>query len=158
MPIVEAQEVQEAQVYKLSKVDPSVMGQDWPLIKQTLIASAENTGTPLTEGYLTYILDGILKGAVTVWAGHVDDELRGIVVTAITLDQGTGCRYLVVYGIASVSYIPPKLWKAGYTRLAEFAKANGCGSMRAMTQNDKVIRKVQQFGGDCSIRYAIMEV
>jgi hypothetical protein len=158
METAEALEVQEVQDCRLSKIHPTALGHDWPLIKASLIRAAADTDEVFTEENLSYILRGIMSGGIMAWAAHEDGELKGVMVTAIAKEEATSIKYLSIYALASVKSMSDELWDAGIARLREFAIANGCTEIRAVTKNQKVIRKVQQFGGDCEKRIAVMVI
>ncbi len=140
-----------------NQLTPDQISEIWQNIKVGF-----ETGLPPVlkggEARMLRILTNAMDNKVQVWQITSAGEPQVYLLTYINVDFITGVRNLLIYSMFSMGGTPNLVWDEGFFVISKFAKANGCLSIMAFTENEEVIRIVKQLKGNTDQRLVYMEV
>ena len=109
------------------------------------------------ENTMVKILESLMIGTLTGWLIQSQDgsELLGMGTTNIVRDEHSGAKTLIIYTLYSVSPKPvaSEIWVDGFDTIIRYAKAEGCTSIGAFTQESNVVALASSMNADVSTTY-----
>ena len=133
----------------------------WEVIKPAIELSIPPT-VKRTPDYMVNILWAILMEKIDCWvllSKPDGGDMYVIGTTAITIDEATGQRNLLIYSLyGMVDNVPKDVWLEGFESLRKQAKAMKCASITGLTNVKRVKQLVTMLGGDASFNLVKMEV
>jgi len=109
---------------------------------------------------MNYVKAALLKGDLTCWigTGETKDDIRGICITAISVDVGTRTKSLLIYALYAYELIPKETWYEGMVMLKEFARKMECNNITAFSSNKRALGVAEKLNGDTNTRFIMFDV
>ena len=152
-----------SQKHKLNRLLPDQRSATWtfivPYIEEGLMESADGENIVL-------IYNNLLSGLLEAWilirkeedVNGLDAELAAVLTIQVVEDPNTGARNLLVYSISSEEYVLNETWTDVGIAVAEYARANSCMNLIAVSSNPTIIEICKRFGANVDSRYIVMKV
>jgi len=140
----------------LLRLEPDFVSKYWDEFLPMINASLPATEDSQRDARL---LSAVMSGVLTCWAYNDEDE--GLIMfgtTTFAADTIDGERNLLIYTIFSNGKVNMGQWKQAFVRLREFAEGKGCKAIIAYSNVSRVVKLVEQLGGDSSTRVLRLEV
>ena len=134
----------------------------YSVIREAVIGSLSESG-PLNEFQVSNVIEAARRGAVQCWLIYLPDkegtqELLGVGLTRILADPLLQTKQLLIYGLYGFDGLSDTAWAAGFARVCEFAKIEGCSEVVAYTKNPRVLEIADAIGMDSQWRFIKKEV
>lgn len=96
-----------------------------------------------------------LDGKAQIWMilGDEKNPLKGIMTTMLVTNPITGSRVLHVYSLNTDGTVSRDEWIENFAIVGKYAQDMGCRRIEAVTYDQKVIKLVEDLGGDL-IKYS----
>ena len=128
----------------LIKLLPSQIAKMWDVVRYGLVRTWP-IGTEESSERVQDVLRNLLTETVQCWIAKGDEEFLGFLLTKINICDVTGSKSLNVMSVFGFRVVPDEQWVAGMKQLVEFAKANNCKYITAMSDNAKILRLLERF-------------
>ena len=130
------------------RLAPLAVTKYWSLIQQCLMDSL--SGQKAAAGYRERLMEAVQSGKIQVWSalatGTDTPILIGMVFTQRMTDPMLGTSELLIYGLSLRAQMAPEGYAHCLYVLEDYAKKNGCQSMRAQTAVRGVQRLLESNG------------
>ena len=116
----------------LTRLEPDQISKFWDAIKGAiemgLPPMAEND-----ESRMPNVLASLLKGDAQAWVIEQKDQIAGVVVTMVLLEEMTQTKNLLIYSFAGYEAIMRETRMKALQELTQFAKGMDCHAVSAFT-------------------------
>lgn len=136
------------------------VSRDWPVIRFSIEKAMPVTAGPLSKteylNLLTQLLNGNMKCLVLAHRNTATKkvEIFGVVVCSVSVEPATTARFLHIYSFASlVDSIPVSAWKTNFQQLKEYARANACEWIEAISENTGLVHLAASLGANTAAKY-----
>lgn len=130
------------------KLQPEQISCLWDAIKVAIV-EANNVRNPDIEKYSNHVLEKLMAGKAQVWvvyeAGEAPD-LVAIAVTCFMKDQLFDTDYLLIHSVYAFSDLKLAFIHDAMKSFAEFAVANNCYKIVAMTTDERLLKLYERLG------------
>jgi len=137
------------------KLLPDQVMNYWPMIKGGIEASLPPV-TGDSKEKMNNILIELLDGRLDCWIAFRKDievDVVAIIITSISYDSRGDTSSLLLYCVYALKQTEGQDWVEGYEALSKYARANNCSRMVAYSNDEKILKIVEKFGGDASYRF-----
>lgn len=130
----------------ITRLLPGDISGYWDIISYGL----ERSLPPLANGIerMNNVLASLLTGSMDCWIGSEGNKIVGMMITAISEDECSGTRDLMIYAMYGYDRLPGELWVKGYSLLSRYAKSRNCGRITAYTNVPSIAKIARTFGAD----------
>ncbi len=143
--------------YRFSKIIPSKLDVLWPFLKIG-IAQAFQQQEPVEEKVFANIQKALLAEQMYSWVLTSRKDGRGEIVGFVlgtVAEAGVETeKIFFIYSLANFGPQESWLWEECFARLAQFAKAKGCGKIQGATDNVK-LAKVARDALGAKVRFLV---
>ena len=126
----------------LIKLEPGQVSRWWEAIRDTV-----RHGLPPTavndEERMANVLAALLSGRAQGWVLMQDEQIVGILVTMILVEEMTHSKVLLIYSFAGVAPVLRNTWQQGLHELQQFAKGTGCDKIGAFTTHKGIVQMLK---------------
>lgn len=141
------------------KLSPDQISKQW---EEGLCEAIEEALPPLA-GYedpsrMNNVLSSLLAGKMVCWELWLGDEIYGVGVFQVTLDEPSGIKNLLIYALYTYKPFSYDFWYLLLKTLRQYAKEQGCHRIVGFTDVDRIISIVNALGGSSEFRYIWLEV
>ena len=131
----------------LVKMMPEQVMHYWDNIKEALKGTLPPYVTDSPDKMMK-IQAGFLGELVQCWVSVNDKpDVVGFVVTRVLYDDFTDSTNLLIISIYTFEKSTKEDWLGGFETIRKFAKGRGCDKIIAYTNEDKILKVVEMFGG-----------
>lgn len=125
-----------------------------PLIAQSLPPTVAYSVTGMSN-----ILRAILMDELIGWGLYdKDDNLIFVVFGVDVRDNITLQKNFLVYAFTAIQHVTKSQFVYALENLREYARSQGCVSIMAYTENEKITNFLSQIGADISYQFINIEV
>lgn len=138
--------------FRLLRMQPDQIPIGWGFIRKAMQVATAGGFDP-TEESLANLLQALMAGRIDSWVFYKqrDEEegkVLGLMLTTITEDTIAQIKHMLIYSMSGFNYIDDEKWMIAFTTLAKYARAKGCSTIRAVTNNDRVLDVAAKIGAE----------
>lgn len=131
------------------KLQPSQISTMWDVIKFTVL-EANQISPDQNDAFMNNILEKLLSGKGQAWLSFEDVEgerkFYAVGITCIMEDPLTNRFYLLLHSLYAYETMNKDIMHEAISKVSDFARANNCYQILAMTLNAR-IQKLFKFAG-----------
>ena len=147
----------------LLRLLPDQVTEHWDEIKGAIEASLPPV-VGESEDKMNNILSAILIGGMDCWLSYrkneKGNEVNGLLVTTIVVDNPSGTRSLLLYVLFSPEGVElgDDGWAEGFEALSKYGKSVGCNRITGYTDVDHVVEMAERLGGEARFRFVSVPI
>lgn len=88
-----------------------------------------------------------MQGRMQIWIEEEEGKVRGFVVTAVTIEEFSKTKNLLIFSLYSNGTLSAEKWKEGLVTIKEYAKKSGCNKIVGFTIKPLVESIIIKLGG-----------
>lgn len=109
------------------------------------------------------VLASLLSGKAQCWVLFQENEegrkeILSMLVSCMEIEQVTGCRFLNLWAMYAYRQAPLEIWQAMREAVEEFARAQGCDCITALTNNPKAVSLALGLGATSQTTFVVKEL
>lgn len=139
----------EEQQPTLIKVAPEQVSANWEFFGTNMATSFP----PIMKNdiaIMSNILESVMLGELTIWCYCRDKSIYAIISTHVWREPISSTVDFFIYSFTALERLSRNDWKFIRDRLGEYARSNGCKTITAFTENDKIARFLESQGAEIS--------
>ena len=139
-----------ARATRCLRLQPENLKYVWDMVRYGVARSCP-PHVPFSQKRIRNILSSLLAGRAQCWAlfEQGDDQRKHILAFAVTtaeVERLSGTKFLNIWALYAYRSPTSAQWAVVRKALAEFARAQGCSNISAITNNPKVVEIAQGEG------------
>lgn len=144
------------------RLQPEQIADYWDIIKHAA-CQTNNISTEVAEEYSNNLFQLLLMERYQAWAGFdvLEDGSKrfiGVLITAIFYDELAARRSLHLYGIYAFRAVDDSMLKEGLSAVLQFAKSEHCYQIFGFTNNERLLRFLEENNFLVDIKRFALEV
>lgn len=133
------------------KAQPENLKHIWDVVRYGVVRSCP-PHVPMSQERIRRVLGSLLADRAQCWLLFTQDEggqkhLHAMLVSTIEVEQVTQTRFLNLWAMYAYRSSPVEGWQVMRAAVEEFARAQGCASITALTVNPKAMELAMALGG-----------
>lgn len=142
-----------ARTTRCLRLQPENLKHVWNMVRYGVARSCP-PNVPLSQKRIRKVLGSLLAGRAQCWVLFEEGEdqrkhLHATLVTAVETEALTGAKFLNIWAAYGFRSSPVEWWAVVRQALTDFARAQGCSTITAITTNPHVAKIAQ--GEDASL-------
>ena len=137
---------------KIEKLTPAQIAENWDVLREGFFSAMPSNTVGYESVRQTAMLDLAAQDFAQVWVALDQGKPIAYAYTIFHVDPVVRSKNLLVYAFFTLTRTKVNIWKDGVDTLLKFAKANGCLSVMAFTEEQSVVNMVRSVGGNVETR------
>lgn len=132
----------------LIHLQPEQVSGNWEVLAPLFAMSLPQNMTG--KDGMASILRAALLERLQVWVYQDDEGVGFVVSTTMVGDPVTGMKSLLIYSLSAVNEIKKAMWSDAFDTLSRFAKSRGASSIRAYSDDKRIVKYAASQGANTS--------
>ena len=146
------------EAFQLIKLSPEQINDQWIAVWDAMLASLPPTADVPGEVEKSETLKALLEGRLDCWFLMKGEEVWSVATTCFTKDIVSKDKSMLIYSFLTYKPITNDLWFKIVLNISKYAKQNGCSSITAYSEVQRIIDVIDMLGGKSNFRFLRLEV
>ena len=133
---------------------PEQVADGWKLLERVI-----KEGLPpfvdKSDDKMNNILMSILTRKLICWVSYQDQndvQVDTIMLTSVIVDEISQTRSLLIYCINALRIMTSEIYEDAIGKITKYAKSMRCSKIVGYISDEKLVKLVEKYNGDCSYR------